>query len=121
MLGAPPLCAPARVIPGRTLLGVKVGSAPIPSLNFKLRPEAVGGGSAEVPLPVHLWVTAHQPTLTPASLAPGSRSDSRSRAAVGSSARGSRGSGTSGPDLEPSSSSPKGGMHVGLCDSLVEQ
>lgn len=29
--------APARVIPGRTLLEAKAGSAPIPSLNIKLR------------------------------------------------------------------------------------
>ena len=54
MLGAPPLCAPARVIPGRTLLGVKVGLAPIPSLNFKLGRWDVSGGCAEVPVSVLL-------------------------------------------------------------------
>jgi hypothetical protein len=54
MLGAPPLCAPARVIPGRTLLGVKVGSAPIPSLNFKLGLMDVSGRCAEVPVSVLL-------------------------------------------------------------------
>ena len=53
-VGAPPLCAPARVIPGRTLLGVKVGSAPIPSLNFKLGRLDVTDGCAEVPLSVLL-------------------------------------------------------------------
>ena len=54
IVGAPPLCAPARVIPGRTLLGVKVGSAPIPSLNFKLDRMDVSGGCAEVPVSVLL-------------------------------------------------------------------
>ena len=54
MLGAPPLCAPARVIPGRTLFGVKVGVAPIPSLNFKLGRLDVTGGCAEVPVSVLL-------------------------------------------------------------------
>jgi hypothetical protein len=34
---APPLCAPARVIPGRTLLEVEVGLAPAPPLNLKIR------------------------------------------------------------------------------------
>lgn len=37
MLGVPPLRAPPRVIPGRTLLGVRVGLATGPPLNFKLR------------------------------------------------------------------------------------
>ena len=51
---APPLCAPARVIPGRTLLGVKVGFAPVPSLNFKLRRLALSDECLEVPVPVLL-------------------------------------------------------------------
>jgi len=54
MSSAPPLCAPARVIPGRTLLEVKAGSAPIPSLTFKLNPLPLSGPCPKVPVPVLL-------------------------------------------------------------------
>ena len=59
MLGAPPSCAPARVIPGRTLLGVKVGLAPIPSLNFKVRRLALSDACLEVPVSVLLQRCMH--------------------------------------------------------------
>ena len=35
--GAPPLCAPARVIPGRTLSEDEVGLVPVPPLKFNVR------------------------------------------------------------------------------------
>ena len=54
IVGAPPLCAPARVIPGRTLLEVKAGLAPIPSLNFNVRPFSAGGGPLECLFPYQL-------------------------------------------------------------------
>ena len=52
ILGAPPLVAPARVIPGRTLLegGGRVGSRTSP-LNYKLRLFAGGGGLQECLFP----------------------------------------------------------------------
>jgi len=40
---APPLRTPARVIPGRTLLEVKVGLVPTPPLNFKIDPRGQYG------------------------------------------------------------------------------
>ena len=52
ILGAPPLVAPARVIPGRTLLegGGRVGSWASP-LNYKLRLFSGGGGLQECLFP----------------------------------------------------------------------
>ena len=54
IVGAPPLCAPARVFPGRTLLEVKAGLAPIPFLNFNVRPFSAGGGPLECLFPYQL-------------------------------------------------------------------
>ena len=50
---APPLCAPARVIPGRTLLEGEGWVAPEPPLNFKVRPFSGGGGPLEYLFPYH--------------------------------------------------------------------
>ena len=53
IVGAPPLCAPARVIPGRTLLEGEGWVAPEPPLNFKVRPFSGGGGPLEYLFPYH--------------------------------------------------------------------
>ncbi len=52
IVGAPPLCAPARVIPGRTLLeGEGQVGSPGPPLKFKVRPFSNRGGRLECLFP----------------------------------------------------------------------
>ena len=74
IVGAPPLCAPARVLPGRTLLEgeCRVGSRASPQLQST--PLFGWRWAAGVPVPVPLngrdpsgccWRSAEQPQLTP--------------------------------------------------------